>query len=1053
MNLAEISIRRPVFAWMLMFSILLFGGIAFKRLGVSQLPDVDFPIVNVSVDYEGAAPELVEAEIAEPIESAVLTVEGVKNISTSCRTGSVNVSVEFHLSKDINVAVQEIQAAVSQATRRLPQEIEPPTVRKVNPEDQPIIWFTITSDRLSNRDLNMFVFSRIKDQFATVPGVADVNLGGYVEPALRVWVSEKKLHQYAMTVGDVISAISSEHSELPAGRIEDPVKELNVRTMGEAPSAKEFEKLSINRRGGAPNFTPTPLSAIATVEDGLNDVRRMSRSNGKAAIGIGIRKQRSSNAVDVAHAAKRKMAEVKKQLPEGMEIAINFDTTQFIEESVQELNFTLLISAILTSLVCWMFLGSWSATFNVIFSIPVSVVGSFFVLYLMNFTLNSFTLLALSLAIGIIVDDTIMVLENITRYLEKGKSRWDAAMIGAKEITFAAIAATAAIIAIFLPVAFMTGIIGKYFFQFGITLSVAVAFSLLEALTLTPMRCSQFLQISERTTWLGKGVERMLHGSTALYARTLNGVLNYRWTTLALGILIFAVSLFSAKKIKSEFLPSQDQSRLMVRVQTPVGSSLAYTDTRLKELESRIVQLKELDRYYAAIGGFGGGEVNTAVMFLTFLPPKQRPVDPDLKHRPSQAELGDKIRAMTKDLKDVKISVQDLSLAAFGGRRGFPIEFTVRGPNWDELIASTKKLQAALEDSKHLVDLDSNYRTGMPEIQVFPDRDKARARGVSVFDLNQTVNASIGGVVAGKYTHDGRRYDIRVRLNAEERARKEDIYKLNVRNNRGNLIPLSELVQLKEEPSLQAIYHEDRERAITVFANMAKGTAQAEALDTVERLAKEVLPAGYHVKMAGSSETFKESFRELIFALLLGIVVSYMILASQFNSYIHPVTVLLALPFSLSGALLALFLAGQTINLFSLIGILLLMGIVKKNSILLVEFTNHHRELGLSVTEALKQACPIRFRPIIMTSVSTIVGAVPAALALGPGAEVRIPMGLAVIGGVILSTLLTLIVVPAFYSIVSDSKLSRWLDRRRARNAEKIGNEPQDRVEGRASAK
>lgn len=503
------------------------------------------------------------------------------------------------------------------------------------------------------------------------------------------------------------------------------------------------------------------------------------------------------------------------------------------------------------------------------------------------------------------------------------------------------------------------------------------------------------------------------------YAAVLPVVLNYRWATLGLSILFFAASFVAGSKfLKREFIPPQDQGRLMMRLQAGIGSSLAFTDEKFKQVEAILSQEPAIDRYFGNIGGFGGGDVNTGIIFVTLKEKSQRPVNPQTGKPYRQQELSELYRTKIAEVKGIRATFQDLSLSSFSGKRGFPVEATIRGPEWQTLIDSSQALIEKLEGTGKLTDVDSNFRAGQPEIQVIPNRVKALHRGVSTLDINQTVNSLIGGVVAGKYSQGGRRRDVRLRLEPHERGRMEDIQNLQVRNNRGELIPLQELVELKQAPSLQAIHRQDRERAISVFANVAPGSSQGEAIEMVQRVAKENLPEGYRLVMSGSSQEFKSGFGEIFFALVLGLVISYMVLASQFNSFVHPITVLVALPFSLSGAYVALLLGGHTLNLYSMIGLVLLMGIVKKNSILLVDFTNHRKEEGLSTRAALLEACPVRLRPILMTTMSTIAGAIPPALALGPGAEVRIPMAVTVIGGVLVSTFLTLFVVPAVYSLL-----------------------------------
>lgn len=1021
MNISELSIRRPVFAWMLMVSLILFGWLSFREMGISQLPDVDFPVVSISTSLEGASPEVMESGVVDLIENAVISVEGITSVSSTMRPGSASVSLEFDLGKNLDVAVQEIQTKLAQIQRKFPKDTDVPSVSKSNPEDQPILWLAVSSSKMSRRDLMAFVGDQIRAKFLTVPGVADVNLGGLIDPAMRVDLSQDKLSRFSMTISDVVAAIKAEHLEVPAGRIENKDRELAIRSMSEAASADELSAIPIARRGGAPVFSQIYLKDLAKVEDGLSDARRRSRAMGQPAVGLGIKKQRGANAVAVAQAVKKRLESLKRSLPEGMDIGINFDSTTFIEESIQELNFTILLAAILTALVCWLFLGSISATINVILAIPTSIVGTFFILKALNFTLNLFTLLALSLAIGIVVDDAIMVLENIVRHREMKKGKVRAARDGAVEIGFAALAATVAVVAIFLPVAFMKGLIGKYFFQFGVTISVAVLLSLLEALTLAPMRCSQFLYVGPRKTKFGRGIEHLWEKLAASYRKSLPIALKYRWVVLGLSVLIFAGSLTLVKSLRKEFVPPQDQGSLLIRMKTPEGSSLDFTDRKMAEVEAKVAAMPEVARYFGSVGGFGGGDVNSAMLFLTLKPFSVRAVDSELRRRPTQQEFATKLRKDLSQLKGVRAFVQDLSLSGFGGRRGYPVEFNLRGPEWSKLTEIVKQVKDLMEKSGLVTDVDSDFRGQVDEVHVTPDRCKAAERGVTAADIGETIGALFGGTAAGSFSRGGNRYDVRVRLSPEERADPMDIRKINLRNNRGELVPLSEIAKVTVEKGVTSITRQDRERAISVYGNLAPKVSQADAMAQLQADVSKILPDGYRIIAGGSSESFNEAFSGLKFALLLGIAVAYMVLASQFNSFVHPVTVLLALPFSITGAFLAMLMTDQSLNIYSAIGLILLTGIVKKNSILLVDFTNQKREEGLGVREALIEACPTRLRPILMTSIATIVAAIPAAIAFGPGAESRQPMAVAVIGGVLVSTFLTLYVVPCFYSLIPGS--------------------------------
>jgi len=1018
-NLPEIAIRRPVFAWMLMAGLILFGLISADRMGISQLPDVDFPVVTVRVEWPGAAPEVVETNVVDVIEDAVMTVEGVRSVTSTSRYAAASISVEFELSRNIADALQEVQNKVAAAQRYLPSDIDPPVISKTNPEDQPILWMSLTSDRHELRELMRYVKDTLKDRFSSVTGVGELGYGGYVEPNLRVWVHGDALRRYDLAVTDVLDAIRAEHSELPAGQLSLGSKEYDVRTLGELKTAKEFGHIVINQRGGQPVYARIFLSQVADIEDGLADIRRISRANGERAVGIGIRKQRGSNTVAVAHAVKERMAEVRKQLPEGMAIDVNFDSTKFIEDSVDEFKFALVLSILVTSLVCWLFLGSWTATLNVLLAIPTSIIGTFIVLYFFGFTLNTFTLLGLSLAVGIVVDDAIMVLENIVRHQEKGENRVQAALLGARQITFAALAATLAVVAIFLPVAFMTGVIGKFFFQFGITMTVAVLLSLLEALTLTPMRASQFVAAGERTTRLGRMADFAFHGVARLYGRTLDVALRYPWWVIGGSALFFAASIASLNHINKEFMPVQDQGLFIVRAQTPVDSSMEFTDSKAREAEKFFSSRQEIRRHFSAVGGFGtGGQSNLVNFFVSMKPKGERGIDPTVGHELSQQELMAVTRKALRKL-GLKVSLQDLSQRGFTASRGFPVEFAVQGRDWDKLVEYSESIIEKLDATGLVTDTDSDYLLGKPEIQIIPDRARAAERGVSIQSISQTVNAMVGGVVAGQYSSGGRRYDVRVRLREGELNRVDQVKRLYVRNNRGERVPLAEVVQIHEGRSLAQINRHDRERSIKIFANISAGKSQQEALTRARAIAREVLPPDYRVRFVGGSQAFQESFTSLWFVLILGVVVAYMVLASQFNSFVHPFTVLMALPFSVSGAFLTLLAFGNSLNIFSFIGLILLMGIAKKNSILLVDFTNQMRDRGAGVRDALLEACPIRLRPILMTSFATIAAALPLALAFGPGAELRAPMAIAVIGGVLVSTLLTLFVVPCVYELLA----------------------------------
>jgi hydrophobe/amphiphile efflux-1 (HAE1) family protein len=1013
-NITEACIKKPVFAWMLMAATVLFGLVAASRIGISQFPDVDYPAISVSASWEGAAPEAVESDLIEPLEEAVMQVEGVKRLTSSARQGGGSVSVEFDISRNIDSAMQDVQAKVAEVQRRLPREVDPPTVSKNNPEDNPIMWVGL-SGPYARQVIADWARYRVKEKLQTVPGVGEVQMGGYLDRNVRIWINAQALDARGLTVADVSGALQREHVELPAGFLATEGREVSVRVLGEALDLETLRRLVVRNVGGAPVY----LSDVALVEDGFEDERRIARVNGQPAQGMGIKKQRGANAVAVAQGVKAVMADLQKELPEGMELGVNFDTTTFIEESVHEIEIELVLACLLTALVCWMFLGSLSSTFNVVLAIPMSLLGTVAVIYFLGFTLNTFTLLGLSLAVGIVVDDAIMVLENIYRHAEMGKDRVRAAREGTKEITFAALAATLAVVAIFIPVVFMQGVVGRFFLQFGITLCVAVLLSYVEAITLAPARSAQLLKVGAQNQRgrVGQAVDRGFTALEGRYARVLAWALARPVRVLLGSLVLVAASYLAFAQLKSEFVPSQDQSRLMVRMQAAVGSDVKEMDGLLRKAEAIFAARPEVQRYFGAVGGMGGA-VNTATMFLTLAPPDQRM---------PQAELQGILRRELNAIPGLRATVMDTSQQGFGGGRGFPIEFSVKGNDWDTLVRTATDVKDRLAQSGMAVDVDTDYQVGMPELRIVPDRARAADLGVPVEAVATTLNTLVGGGRVGKYSSGGRRIDVRMRLLAGQRARPEDIALIKVRTASGALVPLSMLISQEEQPALQAITREDRERSIRIFANPAPGKAQDEVLGFVERLGAS-LPEGTRIALSGSSVAYRESSSSLVFALVMGILVAYMVLASQFNSFLHPVTVLSILPLSVAGAFVAMWMFGTTLNLFSMIGLLLLMGIVKKNSIILVEYALHGREKGLDAVGAMLEAGPTRLRPILMTSIATMMAAVPSAIGLGAGSETRRPMAVAVLGGLLLSTVLSLVVVPAFY-VVAD-RLKARLGRR-----------------------
>ncbi|TGK36064.1 efflux RND transporter permease subunit [Leptospira gomenensis] len=1045
--LSVVSIRNPIFSWMMMAAIILFGSIGFSRMGLSQMPDVDFPVVNVSFNLIGANAQVMETDVVDPVEEVLMAVEGVTEVRSTSSDGSATVTVELDLSRDVDVAVQEIQTKLAQVSNKLPEDLDPPVITKSNPDDVPIIWISLTAVGKTEREKMLFVKDFLKDRFQKIPGVGEIILGGYVDRTINVYLDPLKLSRNEIAVDDIVNTLKEQNLEVPSGRLENRTSEISLRAVGEVPTSEQFGNIFLNSRSGSPLFRSIRLKDIAVVEDGLGEVRRISRFNGISAVGIGIKKLKGANAVRVGDLVKAKVRELKPGLPQGYDLNVSNDNTGYIRDSVNELEFTLIFSAILTGFVCRLFLGNWKSTGNVLLAIPTSVIGTFLFLYFAGFTINTFTMLGLSLATGIVVDDAIMVLENITRHKEKGKTWLDASLEGAGEIRFAALAATLAVVAIFLPVAFMKGIIGRYFLEFGATISVAVLLSLFEALSFTPMRSSlygespgfsvskygtpsrfdvfssdakkKFGSYMDAVSIFKKSdpyMERFLSYSTDFYARSVDFVLKYPKWILFGSTALFALSLGFFFLLKKEFIPPQDMGRFIIRARLPTGSSLQRTDETMRKAEQYLLTRKEIEKYMSNVGGFGGTESNAGMFFVTMKEMGQRPKNPKTGKEITQSAFFGILRKDLKELvPEATFSVQDLSQRGFSAGRGYPVELVLTGPDWRKLSELSVRILEKLKENKTVLDVDTDYVSGQKELRLVTDREAAALRGVSMANVGNTVGTLMGGKNVSRFTENGRSYDVRVKIQKDKGENATVLPDISVRNTFGEFVRLKEVVNIQEKEALKTITRINRERAIRIFGNPAPALGQTASTEKALEIAKEILPDGYSVSITGSAKTAKESGDSLVSALFFGILLSYMILASQFNSLKQPLYILLAMPFSFTGALVALYLFGQSLNMYSFIGLILLLGLVKKNSILLVEFVNHVRAEGKDIREAIREGCPIRLRPVLMTSFSSIAAALPPALALGPGAETRIPMAVTILGGMILSTLITLLVVPAAY--------------------------------------
>jgi len=881
MTLSDFSIKRPVFAWILMFGLIFFGALSFTKMGINENPDVEFPVITVRYAYDGATPAVIEKDVLEIAESVLVGMQGIRNITSTADRGSGRITLEFELDIDINFALQEANTLLGRAQRLLPDILEPPVVTKSNADDRPIMYMAMSTKTLSQRDLMILFRDRVQDRLATVEGIAEVRAFGYHEPSLRIDLDADKLALYQLTANDIIDSIHREHEELPAGKFEFEDSEELIRIMGEASEVEDFQNMVISRRGGSPNFVPIRLKDVANIYEGIENIRRLSRVNGIPALGMAIHKQRGVNAVATVDRLKERIVKLNTELPEGTVLSINFDATQFIRESVNELMFTLLLSALLTSIVCWLFIGSWSANLNIILSIPTAIIGTFIFIRFLGFTLNTFSLLGLALAIGVVVDDAVVMLENIIRYVQNGYDRVNAAFKGAREITFVVIATTVALISIFLPIAFMKGIEGRFFFEFAVTISIAVALSSLEALTLAPMRCSQFLKLEERTSALGKFLERTIDRIHVIYRDLLELALHHRKFTVAGSALLFLLSLISFRFISTEFAPPQDRGVLFILFLAPDGKSLEYTSRKVAQFEEIVKKHPAVLRTFVAVGGFGrGGQGNRGNGVII------------LKHRDereqNQFEVASDIREQVKEIAGMRIFVRDRTGGALGGRRGNPVEFVISGPDPEVQKQLFYKFKEKMDADPDFVGTRSDDVRTLPEVHIIPNRDKAVASGVEVAEIASVINATFGGTVVDQYTKGGRRFDILVQLDQKFRHKISDLDPILVRNNRGELVPLVSVVDIKKTKGPQVIYREDRIRGVRVDASLKKGAKLGDKISLIQQWKDEILPEHYFIRF---SSTPKDKLLDAVLIMLMGLIIAYMALASQFNSFLDPLIV------------------------------------------------------------------------------------------------------------------------------------------------------------------
>ena len=1006
MSLPEISIRRHVLAWMISSVFVLLGIISFQKIGIDKFPTIDFPILTVTTTLQGASPEIIDSSITNLIEEAVNTTPGIESIKSQSSPGVSVVSVTFNLDKDIEVAFNEIQSKISQLARRLPDDIVPPVVRKVETNASAIMWLGLTGDR-TVQQLNLYANNFLKKKLETVDGVGYVTLGGRRDRTIRINLLPEKMASLNITANDLILAFNNEHVQLPGGFLVRAQSEKMFKLDLEFHKIKDLREMIVAYRDGG----PIKIKDIAEVEDGLDDYRQTARHNNKPSIGHGIIKVANSNTVDIINRIKEKIdSQIRPSLPPGLNLKVSTDDSIYIKSMVKSLQNHILEGTLLAALVVLFFLKSLRSTFIIAIAIPISLFGSIAVMYFYGFTFNSMTLLALILLIGVVVDDSIVVLENIFRHQKTiDKNIFNAAINGSKEVVFAVLASSLALVCIFAPVIFMDGIIGRFFESFAVVVTAGILVSLIISLTLTPMLCSKFLAMKEKEIHWLKGLNNFFEKLDRAYKKILAWTLGHRLKVLISSLIIVLASSFLFSKVEKTLVPEQDESRFTVRFKTPLGSNIEYTYKKLLEVEGIINQYKEYTAsVFSSIGLGSRGQVNSGFISVRLKDKDNRLL--------SQSEIMAKMRLDFNKLTGVKAFASGVSFA--GGRRSEKLQFSITGPSIDKVAALSDELLIKLSENEGLGSIDLNLQLNLPQMILDIDRERASGFGISASQIAESISVLSNGLDVARFNDepgDGQRYDIRLKAKEGSFEQLNDLNKIYLRSKSGDLVRLDTIASFNQELGPAVIGRKDLQYSSSFFSNPT--LSLGEAVQLVKKASKNILPGEYSIQLEGQAKEFAKTMNNIIFVFILATVLLYMVLASLFNSFFQPLIVMLAQPLAVVGGIFLLWITGNSLNIYSMIGMVLLIGLVAKNSILLVDMTNQFKAAGKSTDQALLEACPIRLRPVLMTSLTLILALLPAALGYGAGSESNGPLAIAVIGGMISSTLLTLIVIPAAYSL------------------------------------
>ena len=1004
MNISELSIRRPVLATVMTVIILLFGIIGYTYLGVREYPSVDNPIITVSCSYAGANADVIENQITEPLEQNINGIPGIRSLSSVSQQGSSRITVEFELSVDLETAANDVRDKVSRAQRFLPRDCDPPTVSKADADSRPIIMVALQSDKRSLLELSEIADLTVKEQLQTIPDVSGVSIWGEKKYSMRLWLDPVKMSGYGITPMDIKSAVDAENVELPSGSIEGNTTELTIRTLGLMHTAQQFNDLIIKEVDGK----IVRFSDVGRAELGPADIKSYMKMNGVPMVGVVVTPQPGANHIDIADAVYERMERMQKDLPEDVKYSYGFDNTRFIRASINEVKETVYVAFILVIIIIFLFLRDWRVTLVPCIVIPVSLIGSFFIMYLAGFSINVLSMLAVVLAVGLVVDDAIVMTENIYVRIEKGMKPKEAGIEGAKEIFFAVISTTVTLVAVFFPIVFMEGQTGRLFREFSIVVSGSVIISSFAALTFTPMLATKLLVRTEKKNRFYMMTEPFFEGLNNIYRKSLEGLMKFKWVTIPFIAAMFGLIIYLWNTIPAETAPLEDRSQININTSGAEGITYEYIRDYTEDINQLVDSLVPDAEFVTARVSGGGGNIQIMLK--------------DLKDRDySQMDVAEKLTQAVRTKTKARSFVQQTS--SFGGRRGgMPVQYVLQTTSIEKLQEVLPVFLAKVYDNPTFQMADVNLKFSKPEVRIEINREKANIMGVTTRNIAQVLQYGLSGQRMGYFYMNGKQYEILGEINRQQRNTPANLKSIYIRNKEGEMVQLDNLVDLVGGIAPPKLYRYNRFVSATISAGLAKGKTIGQGLDEMDKIAKEVLDDSFRTALQGESKEYRESSSSLMFAFMLAIVLIYLILAAQFESFKDPLIIMLTVPLAIAGALVFMDFSGVTMNIFSQIGIIMLIGLVAKNGILIVEFANQKQEAGISKEQAIREAAMQRLRPILMTSVSTILGLLPLAFAAGEGANQRIAMGITVVGGMLVSTVLTMYVVPAIYSYISTDR-------------------------------